>query len=115
MTFAAIPNIPTGNISEWQYQVLSTLKENVELLIGARGSLGAGDQAVTRGMVRVSQLTNASFSRVTATGQGYTISGQNVASFDDYVRLISDVQLLAADVVALRNTVNALLAQLKGQ
>jgi hypothetical protein len=51
---------------------------------------------------------------VSATGKGYTISGQNVADLDDYGKLINDVQLLANDVAALRNTLNALIGQLKG-
>jgi hypothetical protein len=52
--------------------------------------------------------------RVTATGAGFTISGVNVPSADDYIKLVSDVQQLANDVANLRATVNTLVNQLKG-
>lgn len=112
--FAAIPSVPNQNISEWQAAILSALKENVELLIGYRGSAAAGNTAIIKGSIRVNQLTSPTFSRVTATGQGYTISGQNVASLDDFGKLINDVQLLANDVATLRLAFNTLVSQLKG-
>jgi hypothetical protein len=113
--FTAVPSVPTGNVTEWQGQILRSLKENVELLAGIRGEADLASKAVTRGqLIRVSSVANPTFSRVTATGKGYTISGQNVPDLDDYGKLLNDVQLLANDVAALRNTVNALIAQLKG-
>lgn len=112
--FTAVPSVPNQNISEWQSAIMSALKENVELLTGQRGTAGASNQALIRGQVRVNQISAPVFSRVTATGQGYTISGQNVASLDDFGKLINDVQLLANDVATLRTAFNALVAQLKG-
>lgn len=112
--FTAVPSVPTGNVTEWQGQILRSLKENVELLAGIRGEADLQSKALTRGQLRVNSAPNPTFSRVTATGKGYTISGQNVPDLDDYGKLINDVQLLANDVVALRNTVNSLIAQLKG-
>lgn len=112
--FSAIPSVPNQNISEWQSNILAALKENVELLTGQRGNAGAGNQAVIRGQVRVNQITAPTFTRVNATGQGYTISGQNVAALDDFGKLINDVQLLANDVATLRLAFNTLVAQLKG-
>jgi hypothetical protein len=86
----------------------------VELLAGIRGEADGASKAVTKSQVRVNQASSPTFSRVSATGKGYTISGQNVPDLDDYGKLINDVQLLANDVATLRNTVNALIAQLKG-
>ncbi len=112
--FTAVPSVPTGNVTEWHGQILRSLKENVELLAGIRGEVDLQSKAITRGQLRVNSAPNPTFSRVTATGKGYTISGQNVPDLDDYGKLINDVQLLANDVAALRNTVNSLIAQLKG-
>lgn len=109
--FTAIPTIPNQSITEWQSFVLAALKENVELLTGQRG--GAGSRAVLKGEIRTAQTQRPVFSRVSATGQGYTISGQNVAALDDFGRLINDVQLLANDVATIRQVLNALLADLK--
>jgi hypothetical protein len=112
--FTAIPSVPTGNVTEWQGQIFRALKEDVELLAGIRGEADLASKAVTRGQLRVNQTAQPTFSRVSATGKGYTISGQNVPDLDDYGKLINDVQLLANDVATLRNVVNLLIAQLKG-
>jgi hypothetical protein len=112
--FTAVPSIPTGNVTEWQSQVLNAMKENVELLAGIRGEADLASKAVTRGQLSVGSAPSGTFSRVSATGKGYTISGQNVPDLDDYGKLINDVTLLANDVANLRATLNALIAQLKG-
>lgn len=110
--FTAIPNIPLQGLTDWQFQTLNAMKENLELLMGARGSASAA--AVTRGSVTVTAAPTQSMVRVTAEGVGYTISGVSVPSLDDYSKLITNVQQLANDVAALRNTVNTLITQLKG-
>jgi len=112
--FAAIPAIPTSNVTEWQSQVMNALKENVELLCGTRGEADGKSRAVTTGAVTTQTITDVKFTRVSATGKGYTISGQNVADLDDFAKLILDVSLLAQDVATLRSTLNSLLTQLKG-
>ena len=112
--FTAIPSIPTGNVTEWQSQVMNALKENVELLAGIRGEADRASQAIVKGGLRVSTVANPTFSRVSASPTGYTVSGVNVASVDEFAKLINDVQLLANDVANLRNTVNTLISQLKG-
>ncbi len=91
--FTAIPSVPTGNVTEWQGQIFRALKEDVELLAGIRGEADLASKAVTRGQLRVNQTAQPTFSRVSATGKGYTISGQNVPDLDDYGKLINDVQL----------------------
>ena len=52
--------------------------------------------------------------QVAAKGVGFTISGEKVASLDDYGKLIVDVQTLANDVKVTRDVLNILIRQLKG-
>jgi hypothetical protein len=87
------------------------MKENIELLIGARGSSSA---ALIRGTITAAAPPAQTMQRVSATGTGYTISGVTVPSLDDYTKLLDNVQQVANDVAALRNTLNTLIAQLKG-
>jgi hypothetical protein len=110
--FSAIPAIPQQGLTDWQFQTLNAMKENLELLTGARG--GNAGAAITRGAVTVTAAPTQTMQRVTAEGAGFTISGVTVPSIDDYAKLINNVQQLANDVAALRNTVNALINQLKG-
>jgi hypothetical protein len=112
--FSAIPTIPQQGLTDWQFTTLNTMKENLELLTGARGGSAAAASAVTRGSVTVADAPPGSMQRVTAEGTGFTISGVTVPSLDDYTKLIVNVQQLANDVATLRSTVNALINQLKG-
>lgn len=112
--FTAIPNIPQSGLTDWQFVTFNALKENVELLIGAKAGAGTGASAVTRGSVTVAPAPTQTMQRVTAGGVGFTISGVTVPSLDDYGKLVTNVQQIANDVAALRNTVNALINQLKG-
>jgi hypothetical protein len=111
--FTAIPSIPQGGLNDWQFNTLTAMKENIELLTGARGADNAV-RAVTKGQVTVPNPPAQTMTQVTATGAGFTISGTNVPSLDDYVKLASNVQQLANDVANLRATVNTLINQLKG-
>lgn len=110
-SFAAVPNIPLSDLNNWQYATLNSLKENVELLTGARsnGQL----RAVTKANITVAAPASQTMTTVTAQGVGYTVSGVTVPSLEDYVTLIANVQSLANDVASLRSTVNSLIAQLK--
>lgn len=110
--FAAIPSISQQGLTGWQFQTLTAMKENIDLLTGAKG--GGATTALTAGSVTVSPAPVQTMQRVTATTAGFTISGVTVPSLDDYSKLVTDVQLLANDVAALRATVNALINQLKG-
>jgi hypothetical protein len=123
--FTAIPPVPQSGTNQWEYSTLSALKDNVELLIGARGDLGYAGRAVTKGQITVAEAPTQVMRRVTAEGVGFTvpvysgsINGQltgyvNLASVDDYAKLLSNVQQLADDVAAVRNTLNVLIQQLK--
>jgi hypothetical protein len=110
-TFAAVPNIPLSELNNWQYSTLNALKENVELLTGARSS--GQLRAVTKAQLTVAAPSAQTMTNVTAQGVGYTISGASVPALEDYVKLVANVQSLANDVAALRSTVNLLIAQLK--
>jgi hypothetical protein len=112
--FTAIPDVPQAGVDFWQVQTLTAMKENVELLAGTGGELDGSSRAVTRGDVRITSAPPQTMTRVTATGAGFTISGVDVASLDDYSKLVSDVQQLANDVANLRSTVNELISQLRG-
>jgi hypothetical protein len=112
--FTAIPSIPSGTVTDWQSQLLNALKEDVELLCNLRGEADSQSVAVTKGNIGVKSAPTPTFTRVSATGNGYTISGQRVPDLDDYGKLVNDVQLLANDVANLRATVNTLISQLKG-
>jgi len=111
--FTAIPSIPQQGLTDWQFNTLNAMKENLELLVGSRGADNSV-RAVVSGQVTVSNPAAQTMSRVTATGSGYTLNNVTVPSLDDYTKLVSDVQLLANDVAALRATVNTLINQLKG-
>lgn len=111
--FSAVPNIPQGAFTPLQFNVLNSLKENVELLIGARG-VDKSAHAILKGHVTVANPPAQRMVRVSASGAGYTINGVTVPSLDDYGKLISDVQQLAEDVANLRTVLNVLINQLKG-
>jgi hypothetical protein len=112
--FTIIPTIPQDGISTWQFATLNAMKENIELLTGTRGDAALPNSAVTRSSITVASPPVVTMQRVTAQGSGYTISGVTVPSIEDYTNLVSNVQQLAGDVVRLRETVNALIIQLKG-
>lgn len=110
-TFAAIPAVPQSGLTDWQFRVLSVMKEDVELLIGTRGN--GALKAVTKAQLSVDAAPTQTMQQVTAEGAGFTISGVQVPSLDDYVKLLTNVQQVANDVAQLRNTLNSLIAQLK--
>ena len=111
--FTAIPNLPQLGIPGEQAYVLSALKENVDLLIGAKGTKFTDSKAVIKGSVTVAPVPDPELLRVSAEGAGFSVSNALVPDFDDYVKLISNVQSLISDVAALRKTVNTLIQQLK--
>jgi hypothetical protein len=100
-------------LTDWQFNTMNAMKENLELLIGARGS-DSSVRALTAGQVTVSNPAAQRMTQITAQGVGFTVSGVDVASLADYVKLASNVQQLANDVASLRATVNTLINQLTG-
>jgi len=112
--YVAIPPVPLTGLDAAQAQLLSSLKENVELLAGIRGEPGAVSAAINRAILRVSPPPDQTMTQVTARGQGVTLGGAGVPTIEDYTRLVSDVQRLANDVTNLRTTVEVLIKQLRG-
>jgi hypothetical protein len=111
MSYAPLPAVPQVGIPEWQFQFLNGVKQNVEILTGQRGS--SGYEALIAGQVGVQPVGDLNMRQVTATGAGFTISGQNVASLDDHAKLIVDVQTLIGDVAYIKDVLNTLISQLK--
>jgi len=111
MSFTSLPPVPQVGVPEWQFQFLNNVKQNVEVLTGQRGNTGF--EAITSGRISVQPIGDLSLRQVTATGAGFTISGVNVASVDDYAKLIVDVQTLIGDVALIKDVLNTLISQLK--
>lgn len=109
-SFSAIRDIPQTGLSEWEWALLSALKENLEVLMGQRQS---GVKAVTTDSISVVQQDVQQMKQITAQGAGYTISGSTVPSLDDYVKLMTNVQQLANDLASLQNVLNTLIGQLR--
>ena len=112
--FSAIPNPPQSEMSGWQYYMLNALKENVELLTGARGEKDGASRAITKAAITVTQAPAQTMRQVTAQGAAVNLDGAVVPAMDDYTELLKNVQSLANDVAALRATLNALIGQLRG-
>ena len=112
--YTAVPAVPIVGVEEWQSQILNALKENVDLLIGARGESDRASAALNRASLNVSVPPAQTMVRVSASGNGVTISGANVPIIEDYTQLLTDVQKLANDVANLRATVEILITQLRG-
>ena len=111
MSYAPLPAVPQVGIPEWQFQFLNGVKQNVEILTRQRGDTGY--QAIVSGQVGIQPMGDLNLRQVTATGAGFTISGVNVASAEDYAKLIVDVQTLVGDVAYIKDVLNALINQLK--
>jgi hypothetical protein len=89
--------------------MLST-KQNVELLTRQYGDARFG--SVLRGQITVAPVS-ATLQQLTAKGLGYDFSGQFVPQLSDYQELLKSVQLLVNDVENMRQTLNALITQIK--
>jgi hypothetical protein len=112
--FTAIPAVPQGGITDWQSVLISSVKENVELLTGLRGEADLASKAVTKGQITLELMGDQNMKQISAKGAGFTISGQEVAGLDDYGLLLTDVQTLANDLAYTRAVLNALIQQLRG-
>lgn len=112
--FSAIPNPPQSDMTGWQYYMLNALKENVDLLTGARGEKDGASRAITKASVTITSVPAQSMRQVTAQGAGVNIEGAVVPALEDYVELLKNVQSLANDVASLRDTLNTLIGQLRG-
>lgn len=111
--FTGIPSLPQIGVEEWQFRILSAMKQNIELLVGTRGEADAASRALTKSTITITKAPEPSIRAVSAVGSGFTISGAQVPSLADYQALVRDVQLLVNDVAQLRSTVDTLISQLR--
>lgn len=111
MTFSALPPVPQVGVPEWQFQFLNGVKQNVELLTGQRGVTGF--EAIVTGQISVQPIGELAIQQVSAQGSGFTISGSDVPSLEDYGKLLVDVNTLIGDVAYVKAVLNALIGQLQ--
>lgn len=112
--FSAIPNPPQSEMSSWQYTILASIKENVELLTGARGEKDNASRAITKSSITVQPAPVQTMQQITAQGAAVNLEGAVVPAIDDYIELLKNVQQLANDVATLRAVLNTLIVQLRG-
>ena len=113
--FVSIPSVPTNSQLSQQITVMiENLKENVELLTGLRDEADRISKSITQGQITVENLKIQNMKQVSAKGAGFTISGQEIPSLEDYNKLRQDVQTLSEDVRITRAVLNTLITQLKG-
>jgi hypothetical protein len=111
--FTGIPSLPQVGVEEWEYRILSAMKQNIELLVGTRGEQDSSSRAVVKSAITIASAPEPTIRSVSAVGAGFTISGAQVPSLADYQALVRDVQLLTSDVAQLRAAVNTLISQLR--
>lgn len=111
MTFSAMPPVPMTGIDSFIAGFMQATKQNVEVLTGQYGD--AQFRAIVKGQVAVQPTPAASLLQLSAKGTGVIISGASVPTLADYQELLKGVQFLVNDVEVLRQTVNALINQLR--
>lgn len=105
--FAPIRDVPPG-VTEWEYSILTSMKENLEMLEGLRGD----SKACQTGSITASVAT-ANLNQILATGSGFSYTSGNETFVADYQKLYLTVVYLANDVKSLRETVATLIEQLQ--
>lgn len=112
MSFSAMPPVPMVGLDSFIAAFMLSTKQNVELITGQYGDTRF--RAVLKGQVTVLPASST-LTQLTAKGSGLDIAGAvgTVPTLADYHELLKNVQLLANDVEVLRQTVNALIMQLK--
>jgi len=111
--FQGIPSIPNEKIPQWQYDLLSAFKENIEILMGQRGP----GRSVTNDAIGVIPQDRQVMKLVSARGDGNYNTTQLAANgsptLADYYKLLNDTQQLATDVAKIQEALNTLLTNLR--
>lgn len=112
MSFSAMPPVPMVGLDSFIASFMLSTKQNVELLTGQFGDTTF--RAVLRGQITVVPPI-ATLLQITARGNGLDIAGAvgTVPTLTDYQELLKSVQLLANDVEVIRQTLGALINQLR--
>lgn len=108
----SISNPPLEGSSLARITFDTQVKELVEVLAGQRGS--ASEAAVIKGSISINV---PNMTRTAPTAQGtviQTADGLIMAQGADYLKLVEDMRAVINDNVNLRNTIAALVSQLKG-
>lgn len=111
--YQGLPAIPAEQIPQWQYDVLSAMKENLEIMMGQRGQ----GRVVTNDAVGVVPAERQIMKQLSARGNYYdlAVTGGTISfpTLEDYVKLLNDVQQLAIDVANIQSALNALLENMR--
>ena len=111
--FQGIPAIPNEKIPQWQYDLMSAMKENIEILMGVRGP----GRAVTNDSTGVKPQTWQTMVQLSARGDYINttaaLNANGAPSLADYTKLLNDVQQLATDVSKIQAALNALLQNMR--
>jgi len=115
-SYRAIPDI-SRQAEPWEYDVLSAMKEDLEILMGTRVP-GVG--AATTSVETSPNATMQTQTRITAAGNGYqTTSGGllpatvQVPALADYIKLATDVQTIMQDMTRIQGVLVALISELR--
>jgi hypothetical protein len=116
--FVATPEVPLTGIPEIQANILTSLKENIELLTATRGEAGSESRAVARGDINVAQLGTQSLVSVqNVSPEGFSgthVDANEIASLVAFRALKTDVQILANDLANTRAALNLLIRNMTG-
>lgn len=111
MSFSAMPPVPQVGLDSFIAAFMLSTKQNVELITGQYGD--ARFRAVLKGEITVLPVM-ASLQQLTAKGNGIDLGGGNIVpTLADYQELLKSVQLLVNDVEVIRQSLNALINQLR--
>ena len=105
--FTGVPVVPTSGLPELQANLFSALKENVELLTGARGESDAASKALVRSDIEVKRVG----AQVMGSVQHISPDGYTGA----FRALQQDVQALANDLYYTRQALDLLIANFGGR
>ena len=117
--FTGVPVVPTSGLPELQANLFSALKENVELLTGARGESDAASKALVRSDIEVKRVGAQVMGSVQhISPDGYTGAHDNaneIASLAALRALRDDVQVLANDLFTTRQALDLLISNFGGR
>lgn len=114
--FTGIPEVPTGGIPELQASLFGALKENVELLTATRGESDLASRALLVGDVSARRVGAQGMVAVqNISPEGFTHTGDDVASLIAFRGLKDDVQQLANDLATTRRALDLLIEGFGGR
>ena len=111
--FVATPEVPSTEIVA-QSILLSSIKENIELLTGTRGEPGLASMVLARGDLTVNQIGQQEMTNVNRSSVVEPANTAAAASAVTINDLRNDVQVLANDVFRTRQALDLLIRNLTG-